>query len=33
MVLDQGRLIEWDSPEALLANEDSVFSSLVKAHK
>ncbi len=33
MVLDQGRLIEWDSPDKLLANEDSVFSSLVKAHK
>ena len=33
MVLDQGRLIELDSPDNLLANEDSVFSSLVKAHK
>ncbi|XP_028395271.1 ATP-binding cassette sub-family C member 9-like [Dendronephthya gigantea] len=33
MVLDQGRLIEWDAPEKLLANKESVFSSLVKAHK
>lgn len=33
LVLDQGRVIEWDSPDELLANKDSVFSSLVKAHK
>ena len=33
MVLDQGRLIEWDSPDKLLSREDSIFSSLVKAHK
>lgn len=33
MVLDQGNLIEWDSPQRLLEDENSVFSSLVKAHK
>jgi ABC-type proline/glycine betaine transport system ATPase subunit len=29
LVLDQGRLTEYDTPEALLANKDSIFASLV----
>ena len=33
LVLDQGRVIECDTPEKLLAKKDGIFSSLVKAHK
>ncbi len=29
VVLDQGRLTEYDTPEALLANKDSIFAGLV----
>ncbi|KAK6049139.1 hypothetical protein COOONC_13356 [Cooperia oncophora] len=30
MVLDKGRIIEFDSPQALLADPDSAFSKMVQ---
>jgi hypothetical protein len=30
MVLDEGKLMEFDKPETLLAREDSLFSTLVR---
>ncbi|XP_033096645.1 ATP-binding cassette sub-family C member 9-like [Anneissia japonica] len=32
LVLSEGRIMEFDSPDVLLAKEDSIFSSLVKAN-
>ena len=32
LVLDQGQIVEFDSPRALLAKRDGVFSQFVKSH-
>lgn len=33
LVMDQGKVVEYDSPQALLANKDSYFASLAAEHK